>query len=146
MLVVQDLFISANIDFTDYIRTTEERHVAVVEPFWVRRLAVLHDQKNSTSLQTIACFHTNMHAHTLYMHILMYMIDCLIVYNHFYFRSNYMMKVTFTRESMKDGILYQTKLSWQAQRLLTMQNWVQRSAWRRAILWSGALRRTIYFG
>jgi methionyl-tRNA synthetase len=32
---VQDLFISANIDFTDYIRTTEERHIAVVEPFWV---------------------------------------------------------------------------------------------------------------
>jgi methionyl-tRNA synthetase len=32
---VQDLFISANIDFTDYIRTTEARHVAVVEPFWV---------------------------------------------------------------------------------------------------------------
>ena len=57
-----------------------------------------------------------------------------------------MTKVTSTRESMKDGILYQTKLSWQAQRLLTMQNWVQRSAWRRAILWSGALRRTIYFG
>ena len=67
MLVVQDLFISANIDFTDYIRTTEERHVAVVEPFWVSRLTILHGQKKPRgSLQTI---HTNVHAHTLYMRI-----------------------------------------------------------------------------
>ena len=32
---MQELFISANIDYTDFIRTTEERHIAVVEPFWV---------------------------------------------------------------------------------------------------------------
>ena len=57
-----------------------------------------------------------------------------------------MMKAISTRESMKDGILYLTKLSWQAQRLLMMQNWVQRSALKLAIQWNGALRRTISFG
>ena len=56
------------------------------------------------------------------------------------------MKATSTRGSMKDGILYQTRLSWQTQRLLTMQNWVQRSAWKPATRWNGALRRTICFG
>ena len=79
MLVVQDLFISANIDFTDYIRTTEERHIAVVEPFWVRRLAVLHDKKKTVVFANYslfsykcACTHT---VHDNNTHILTYMIN-----------------------------------------------------------------------
>ena len=38
---LQDLFTSADIDYTDYIRTTEDRHVAVVETFWVSTFAML---------------------------------------------------------------------------------------------------------
>ena len=40
-LVAQDLFTSANIDYTDYIRTTEDRHTAVVETFWVRKSLII---------------------------------------------------------------------------------------------------------
>ena len=35
VIPLQELFTTANISFTDYIRTTERRHVALVEEFWV---------------------------------------------------------------------------------------------------------------
>ena len=71
MLVVQELFISANIDFTDYIRTTEERHVAVVEPFWVRRLAVLQGQNKTVVFANYSSFsykHSCTHTVHAYAH------------------------------------------------------------------------------
>ena len=33
----QRLFDAANISYTDYIRTTEQRHIDAVNQFWVRR-------------------------------------------------------------------------------------------------------------
>lgn len=111
--VVQDLFQSAHVDFTDYIRTTEERHVAVVETFWVRRERLLL--------------------------VISEMINAL----NYILRINFMTKVTFTRESTKAGTRCKMKPSWLARRLLTVQNWVQRSARRVVSRWSGAQKRTI---
>ena len=98
---MQDLFITANIDFTDYIRTTEERHVAVVEPFWVNLFAVM---------MYVLCIHTCNLVSKSSLH----------TYDHDWIgyscRSNSMMRATSTRGNMKGGTLYQMKHSWEAQR------------------------------